>query len=637
MKKTNQLAPCVASFFGTLAALLLTASHSQAVSGSWVTTTGTGLNWSDGANWSTNPAVPGTAAGDIVNIRADIAAAMAIRIDTTPRTVGILNIGDASHAFTLSALSGGYLTLDNNGVASQINFQAGASTISAPLRLTTGGLIVAGATGTGGTLSGAITTTTAGSKLVTLSHAGSSLMSVTGAISDGSGQIAVLVAGTGIHSLSGANTFTGGLTFSTGTLRVGANSASLGNGIVTLGNAGSGSSVITLNAKGVTGVWGNNIVVSSLSTAASGNVRISASTNAGVAANARYTGTVDLQRELELQIGSGPAQLAMNGDISGDGALVVRNAGGVDGASITLSGNNTFTGGITLGTGANLKLNINSAGALGAGTFTIGGATALTGLSIDNTSGAAISVNTANTINWNNNFTFTGTNNLNFGSGPVIMNANRSVTVAAGALTFEGAISDSDLARNLSKDGAGTLILDGANTYGGSTEINGGSLQGSGSVVGDVFIASGATISGGNGIGTFTIGGGLFLDANAAISFELNSTSGLADQLVANGLTLDSASVFTLSDLGNSSLLGGTTFVVINNTSGFGIDGFFSGLVEGSIISGGLNQYQVSYTGGDGNDFTLAVVAVPEPGTIGLIMFSFGVGAILLTKTRRLS
>src|SRR5205085_2667934 len=127
--------------------------------------------------------------------------------------------------------------------------------------------------------------------------------------------------------------------------------------------------------------------------------------------------------------------------------------------SLTLSNANTFTGGVTLSAG---QLNINNAQALGtvAGTFTISGGT------IDNTSGGSIT-----TLNypqaWNGDFTFAGTKALNLGTGAVAMSASRQVTVSASTLTVGGVISGSGF--SLTKAGAGTLTLSGANTFTGGT------------------------------------------------------------------------------------------------------------------------------------------------------------------------
>ena len=72
-----------------------------------------------------------------------------------------------------------------------------------------------------------------------------------------------------------------------------------------------------------------------------------------------------------------------------------------------LAGSNTYTGGTTLSSG---QLNLNNASALGSGALTISGGT------IGNTSGAAITLSTNNAQNWNGDFTFTGSNDLNLGS-----------------------------------------------------------------------------------------------------------------------------------------------------------------------------------------------------------------------------
>ena len=69
-----------------------------------------------------------------------------------------------------------------------------------------------------------------------------------------------------------------------------------------------------------------------------------------------------------------------------------------------------MTGGVTLSAG---QLNINHATALGTGTFTISGGT------IDNTSGGSITESNNNAQAWNGDFTFTGSNALNLGTGAV--------------------------------------------------------------------------------------------------------------------------------------------------------------------------------------------------------------------------
>jgi autotransporter-associated beta strand protein len=138
---------------------------------------------------------------------------------------------------------------------------------------------------------------------------------------------------------------------------------------------------------------------------------------------------------------------------------------------LTLSGANTFGGGLTLSAGT---LNINSATAPGTGTLTINSGT------IANTSGSAITLGNNNSQIWGGDFAFdgtAGTNNLNLGTGTVILTANRQITTngLTSTLIVGGAIGGSGF--SLTKAGVGTLTLPGANTYSGGTTLSAGTLN----------------------------------------------------------------------------------------------------------------------------------------------------------------
>lgn len=133
--------------------------------------------------------------------------------------------------------------------------------------------------------------------------------------------------------------------------------------------------------------------------------------------------------------------------------------------ALTLSTPNAFIGPVDLA-GGTLKL--GNASALGAGTLTIAGGTTL-----DSTV-ANLVLTGGNPHNWTGNFTFTGSQNLTFGSGAVMLSGNPQVTVGANTLTVVGPISGSGI--SLSKAGNGTLVISGANTYTGGTTLNGGTL-----------------------------------------------------------------------------------------------------------------------------------------------------------------
>jgi hypothetical protein len=55
-------------------------------------------------------------------------------------------------------------------------------------------------------------------------------------------------------------------------------------------------------------------------------------------------------------------------------------------------------------------------------------------------------------------------------------------------------------------------------------------------------------------------------------------------------------------------LTSGTVLTLISNTSANAINGTFSNLPDGAIVTIDGNNFQANYEGGDGNDLTLTVV-----------------------------
>ena len=188
----------------------------------------------------------------------------------------------------------------------------------------------------------------------------------------------------------------------------------------------------------------------------------------------------------------------------------------------------------------------------------------------------------------------------------------------------------------LTKIGKGTLTLTGANLHRGGTIVKRGTLlvnntTGSGTGTGPVSVEGGSL--GGTGIiaGAVNIGGGtgheaslapgsarrsslpltiqrsLLFNSDATLRIRMNSNTGTAASVVANGVTIDNAQ-FSLTDTGKTLLSTGTAFTIINNTAATPIAGPFADLPDGSTLAVGLNTFQVSYEGGDGNDLTLTVV-----------------------------
>jgi hypothetical protein len=79
--------------------------------------------------------------------------------------------------------------------------------------------------------------------------------------------------------------------------------------------------------------------------------------------------------------------------------------------------------------------------------------------------------------------------------------------------------------------------------------------------------------------------------------------------VVANGVTIEPGAQFNLNSIGDGKLhLGRILKVLSNNLFRTAISGSFANLIDGSTVTVGMNKFQVSYEGGDGNDLTLKVV-----------------------------
>ncbi len=213
----------------------------------------------------------------------------------------------------------------------------------------------------------------------------------------------------------------------------------------------------------------------------------------------------------------------------------------------------------------------------------------------------------------------------------------RNLTVGSNSLspTFSGTL-EGDAGSSLTKVGTGALTLSGVNTYTGSTTVNAGALRisnrsGSGTGTGEVKVGA-ATLGGdgviggmvrvgtGSGTGAFlapgvgasrlttlTIQSALTFKADGTYTCRLNTKKTGSDQVVANGVIIQSGAQFNFKVIGNKELRIGKSATVISNTSANPISGTFANLPDGSTITVGNNTFQANYEGGDGNDLTLTV------------------------------
>jgi fibronectin-binding autotransporter adhesin len=398
----------------------------------------------------------------------------------------------------------------------------------------------------GGTLLAAGAITSPSTRAVTLSGAGTintnaTTVSIAGVIGGSGGGLTK--SGTGTLTLSAANTFTGGLTLSAGGLNIN-NATALGTGTFTIAN---GTTIDNTTAGAIT--ESNNNAQSW-----TGNFTFTGTQPLNLG-----TGAVALTASRSVTVSA--STLTVGGVISG-ATFVLTKAGA---GALTLAGANAYTGGTTLSAGT---LNINNATALGTGTFTISGGT------IDNTSGGSITESNNNAQAWNGNFTFTGTQPLNLGTGAVTLSAARSVTVSASTLTVGGAISG---AFGLTKAGAGALTLAGANAHTGGTTLSAGTLN-----------VNNATAL---GTGTFTISGGTIDNTSGGSITESNNNAqawnGNFTFTGSNDLNLGAGSV-TMNASRTVTVAGGTL------TAGGVISGAAFGLTKagvGTLALTGANTY----------------------------------------------
>jgi autotransporter-associated beta strand protein len=174
---------------------------------------------------------------------------------------------------------------------------------------------------------------------------------------------------------------------------------------------------------------------------------------------------------------------------------------------------------------------------------------------IGSTAPGTVSANTTiNSLNFANAQTLVidSSRTLTLASGGVLASASGSIS--GGTLTAGNSAQGSDLvavvngsntfainstiadnggtAVGLTKSGAGTLVLGGANTYTGRTVVGQGTLAGTGTVSGAATVARGAAIRGGTAgtTGTLTVANNLTLEAGATLLVEASRTgSGTAN------------------------------------------------------------------------------------------------------------
>ena len=287
--------------------------------------------------------------------------------------------------------------------------------------------------------------------------------------------------------------------------------------------------------------------------------------NTGRVGTVTQTGGTFTGNGNEFQIGKfGQGTWLQSGGVTNAGGWVsiARETGGT--GVLTVSGTGTFnqTGAdraMIVGEFGNGTLNITGTGTVSSigsgGLFVTNGGS---GVGIVNLDGGTLSVLKISDGGGNGTFNFNG-GTLIAGAGAVatfmtgldnafVKSGGANIDSNGQSIAIDQALLDGTGNGGLTKTGAGSLLLNAANTYTGTTTVSAGSLGGTGSVAGPLVVSAAGTIAPGASAGTFTSG-------NATISgtYACEIDGSNCDKLVVNG-TLDiSAASLVISQLSPAS------------------------------------------------------------------------------------
>lgn len=295
--------------------------------------------------------------------------------------------------------------------------------------------------------------------------------------------------GTNTLTLSQANTYTGVTTLSAGAINLG-----------------------VAETVGVSGPLGNSVAANPGSIVLNGGTLQYSASN-----NHDYSGRFSTAANQSYRADTNSQNVTWASDLTSSGGTLTKLGAG----SLTLTGANSFTGGVTISTG---ELKITNASALGTGPKTINAqnlgyltldgtagnislasnlSITTAGLSILNTAGDNAINGTVKTIAGNGTSTITSDGGSLTLAGNIDSGAtgNRILELSGtstGTNTVSGSISNGTATLAVTKSGAGTWsITNGANAYTGATNVNAGTLAVS--ATGSINSSSGVNINtGGN-------------------------------------------------------------------------------------------------------------------------------------------
>ena len=471
--------------------------------------------------------------------------------------------------------------------------------------------------------------TLGGNRQVTVS---AGTLTVGGAVD---GAFALTKTGPGTLVLAGANTYTGLTTVSDGALTIAGSNLSAASGIgIDVGGAGipmatlniqgdiamgatqfriglAGPGTVNHSAGAVSFTSGGNQITfgtgagfASFYNFSGGSITSAASTTRGllIASNANCIATFNLSGSANLDLATNAALLSLgrsDSTVNGSNATFNQTGGTATVGTLTLGGAASGSSGVT----ANLNL---SSGSFIANAFTV--------LAAGGTNTAAINISgnadvtlpafpTARGTDSTATITFDGGTLRPLAASTAYMGGLTNAFIKAGGARFDTgfditvsqALLEDPLSTGggLTKEGTSLLVLSGANTYTGVTNVNAGTVRlgnaaALGSVAGNTVVASGAGLSaqggvsnqivpeaitlggtGADGTGVLRFGGGVVnaefsgsitLSADALIKYDGSTTStfsggiNIADKVLS--VSTDSGAISTITSSGISGSTG---------------------------------------------------------------------------------
>ena len=403
--------------------------------------------------------------------------------------------------------------------------------------------MLSGVSGSGTTGPTALVTNSAvgTASVFTLGSGDGTGVDMAGVIENGLGTVRLVKTGTGIQSLSGVNTYTGTTVIEGGTLRIGSG-----------GTTGAISTQSLITANGTLGFNRSNTLVQ----------------------GADFSGLI-IGSGGVAQSGTGTTILTNANTYSGltsvnTGALLIQNSQALG----TTAGGTTVASGAALQLEGGIQVGAEALTLNGTGSLTTG---ALRNISGNNSYGGQLTLAAASRINSD-----AGTLTLN--SPSAISGATFGLTVGgAGDTSIQSAIATTS--GTVAKDGSGTLVMAGNNTYTGTTTLNAGTLSlDYGSQDNSKLSNTAALILGG---GNLVLTGGTHVETVASTTLQAGGSTTISRvggssvlNLNAftsnNGTTVQFASggIATTDTTNTSGILGGqytvgTTDWAQNSTNGF--------------------------------------------------------------------